>query len=53
MKSSKLRREVRNESAVQADDEDAGRKRQPRRENRDESTVGVDDESLEMSLEMS
>ena len=38
---SKLRREVRNESAVQADDEDAGRKRQPRRENRDESTVGV------------
>ena len=50
--SSKLRRDVRNDSAVQADDEDAGRKRQPRRENRDEP-VGVDDESLEMSLEMS
>ena len=46
---SKLRREVRNESTVQDDDKDAGRKRQPRRENRDESTVGVVDESLEMS----
>ena len=38
---------------MKTDDEDAGRKRQPRRENRDESTVRVDDESLEMSLEMS